>query len=337
MSGTPLSDILIAKMSGKNLTPGDIVLATAAMTDEQKAETLANLGAADAATSIPASVKVALLNCFSNVAWDDENGNTYISALRLALYPLVSISAVYTQSGTVWDTDSLDSLKSDLVVTAVYQGGTTETVPAADYTLSGTLTAGTSTITVAYGGLTTTFDVTVSTHVLYSLEDRAFDTERINTNVLLIDEDKDWSIAMDATLTTSPTSGDGSAYRFIGIANAAASGYAISFGKSNSGSTGYILSYMGNYDHGAISSVGTGRYRFVLTHAKNSGKADMAFRKDTGSAITYSQSGTFAAAEKYLYLGANTTTYALPKGTINKAYVYDIVLSSAEINAFLGL
>lgn len=73
-----------------------------------------------------------------------------------------SISAVYTQSGTVYDTDSLDSLKSDLVVTANYSGGTSETVPASDYTLSGTLTVGTSTVTVSYAGLTTTFSVTVS-------------------------------------------------------------------------------------------------------------------------------------------------------------------------------
>ena len=75
---------------------------------------------------------------------------------------LVSISAAYTQSGTVYDTDSLDSLKTDLVVTATYDDTSSATVPAADYTLSGTLTAGTSTITVTYGGKTTTFTVTVT-------------------------------------------------------------------------------------------------------------------------------------------------------------------------------
>lgn len=77
---------------------------------------------------------------------------------------LDSITATYTQSGTVYDTDTLDSLKDDLVVTANYSDSSTQTVPAADYTLSGTLTAGTSTITVAYGGKTTTFNVTVTEH-----------------------------------------------------------------------------------------------------------------------------------------------------------------------------
>ena len=75
---------------------------------------------------------------------------------------LVSISAVYTQSGTVYDTDSLDSLKSDLVVTATYSDSSTATVPSADYTLSGTLTEGTSVITATYEGKTATFSVTVT-------------------------------------------------------------------------------------------------------------------------------------------------------------------------------
>lgn len=81
---------------------------------------------------------------------------------------LVSISAVYTQSGTVYDTDTLDSLKADLVVTASYDNGTTQTVT--EYTLSGTLSVGTSTISVAYSGKTATFTVTVSAPSMYDVE-----------------------------------------------------------------------------------------------------------------------------------------------------------------------
>lgn len=87
-------------------------------------------------------------------------GNIVITATAVA--SVSSITAVYTQSGTVYDTDALDSLKSDLVVTATYTGGTTSTIPGTDYTLSGSLTEGTSTITVSYGGKTTTFNVTVT-------------------------------------------------------------------------------------------------------------------------------------------------------------------------------
>lgn len=109
------------------------------------------------------AVKSAMLQIAQKVAYIDENGQTYYDALYDALYPpaeLVSISAVYTQSGTVYNTDSLDDLKSDLVVTANYSDGTSETVT--DYTLSGTLAEGTSTVTVSYEGLTDTFNVTVS-------------------------------------------------------------------------------------------------------------------------------------------------------------------------------
>lgn len=108
-------------------------------------------------------VKVALLQITQKVAYVDEHGQDYYDDLYNALYPpadLVSISAVYTQSGTVYDTDTLDSLKADLVVTAHMSDQTTRTVT--EYTLSGTLTEGTSTVTVAYGGKTTTFSVTVT-------------------------------------------------------------------------------------------------------------------------------------------------------------------------------
>lgn len=111
-------------------------------------------------------IKQALLQIADKVAYIDEDGQDYYDDLYDALYPpappaeLVSISAVYTQSGTVYNTDTLDSLKTDLVVTALYDDQTTATVT--EYTLSGTLTVGTSTITVTYGGKTTAFNVTVS-------------------------------------------------------------------------------------------------------------------------------------------------------------------------------
>lgn len=113
--------------------------------------------------SISDEIKQALLQCFAHVAWVDDQGQTYYDALYDALYPpadLSSISCVYTQSGTVYDTDSLDSLKSDLVVTAHYSDSSTQTITT--YTLSGTLAEGTSTITVSYLGKTTTFEVTVT-------------------------------------------------------------------------------------------------------------------------------------------------------------------------------
>ena len=127
---------------------------------------------------LTADVKSALLGCFENVAWIGDDGQDYYDALDPHA-GLVSISAVYTQSGTVYDTDTLSSLKSDLVVTALYDDTTTETV--STYTLSGTLTVGISTITVSYGGKTTTFTVTVTdgTDYLYNWDFTQSLTDRV--------------------------------------------------------------------------------------------------------------------------------------------------------------
>lgn len=110
------------------------------------------------------AAKVALLQITQHVAYIDEHGQDYYDALYDAFYPpaeLVGITAVYTQSGTVYDTDSLESLEADLVVTAYYDDGT-DAVISSGYTLSGTLTEGTSTITATYEDKTATFNVTVS-------------------------------------------------------------------------------------------------------------------------------------------------------------------------------
>ena len=90
-------------------------------------------------------------------------------SVTVAQATVVSISAVYTQSGTVYNTTSLDSLKEDLVVTATWSDSNVTTVDPEDYTLSGTLTVGTSTVTVSYGGQTTTFTVTVTEAPLYPI------------------------------------------------------------------------------------------------------------------------------------------------------------------------
>lgn len=74
---------------------------------------------------------------------------------------LNSITSTFSQgSNVIYTTDSLDKLKQYLVVKANYDDNTSENIT--DYTLSGTLTKGTSTITVLYKDKTATFNVTVT-------------------------------------------------------------------------------------------------------------------------------------------------------------------------------
>lgn len=221
-----------------NFEAGAVLFASQLNDMDNQIEFLSNQG-----SSFSDDFKTALLNCFENVAWINENGQIYYDALYDSLYPdnvwfitntltgcvtsnnttsilknnsyvatiiategytldgatvnilmggndvtnlyyssgsinipnvtgnlvitvtavsdVVSISAVFTQgSAIIYDTDSLDTLQQYLVVTAIYADSTTTTV--SNYTLSGTLEEGISTITVSYGGKTDTFNVTVT-------------------------------------------------------------------------------------------------------------------------------------------------------------------------------
>lgn len=101
-------------------------------------------------------------------------GKTDSFTVTVEARTLVSISASFDSGHTVYAGDSLDSLKPYLTVTAAYNNGTTATVNADAYILSGDLSAaGMATVTASYGGKTTTFTVTVEAdpytpNVLYS-------------------------------------------------------------------------------------------------------------------------------------------------------------------------
>lgn len=127
----------------------------------------------------------------------EVTGSLVITITAVAV-TLSSISAVYTQSGTVYEDTALNDLKTDLVVTATYSDSSTATVPSADYTLSGTLTEGTSTITVSYGGKTTTFTVTVTAEPILPA-----DYQQVEYVESLSPTSTTGCITVDATLTGS--------------------------------------------------------------------------------------------------------------------------------------
>lgn len=226
-----------------NFTPGAVLLASQLNDMDNEIESLSQGGSGG--TVLSDDFKTALLNCFENVAWINENGQLYYNALYNSLYSndtwsitnllsgcvtsnnavsilknnsyvatispnqgytlegatisitmggndvtnlfyssgsinipnvtgdlvisvtavssVASISAVFTQgTAVIYPTTPLNDLKQYLTVTATWSDSTTSIVASEDYTLSGTLTIGTSTITVFYGGKTDTFTVTVT-------------------------------------------------------------------------------------------------------------------------------------------------------------------------------
>ena len=115
------------------------------------------------AGTVKDSIKEALMALADAVVYKNSTvGNTVKTDLYHALYDaeVISITAVFNAGNEfIYDTDSLDTLKQYLTVTALYDDNTTGTV--SGYTLSGTLSVGTSTITVTYMEKTTTFSVAV--------------------------------------------------------------------------------------------------------------------------------------------------------------------------------
>lgn len=113
---------------------------------------------------------------------------------------LTGISAVYTQTRTIYDTDNLSDLVNDLVVTASYDNGTTATLTDSQYTLSGILEEGNSTIVASYGGFTASFAVRVShldTTLIYSLpEPKTFNgtSDYVNTGASPFATDSDFTL-----------------------------------------------------------------------------------------------------------------------------------------------
>lgn len=129
---------------------------------------------------------------YGNATITATSGNVSATcSVAITQATVTSISAVFNQVGvTVYDTDTLDSLKAHLAVRATYSNSSTVTLADSDYTLSGTLTAGTSPITVSYGGQTTTFNVTVSKSmcIAYSFGDIPWTSGKIDDTGALVSD-----------------------------------------------------------------------------------------------------------------------------------------------------
>lgn len=109
------------------------------------------------------AVKTSLLNLVRHVAYIDDQGQSYYDALYAALYAseYPRITAVYAPgSHVVYTDDALDTLKPYLTVTYYETAQSSGTAVAAnDYTLTGTLVDGESTVVVGYDDMVTTVQV----------------------------------------------------------------------------------------------------------------------------------------------------------------------------------
>ena len=84
-----------------------------------------------------------------------------IAKTKYAVPEMTSLTAVFNQTKTVYTSSDIESLRVMLTVSGVTKAGAAQTGITA-YTLEGTLTAGTCTVTASYGGAQATFAVTVT-------------------------------------------------------------------------------------------------------------------------------------------------------------------------------
>lgn len=239
---------------------------------------------------------------------------------------LVSISAVYTQSGSVYESTALNDLKSDLVVTGTYNDSTTATIT--DYTLSGTLSVGTSTITVSYGGKSTTFNVTVSSAPLvpsaYQQVEyiKATGTQHIITD--LATNNGPGTTGVDDIITQYSADID---FAFDEWQSAYATNIAFSCGSSGGGWIGYVNSKTaigmgtntGNY---FTSGTVTERYQY---HWSWSGTT-ATFKRNDNAEISRSNSESSTVTRRFALFTADSQTASSSNyhfnGKVYRATVY---------------
>lgn len=282
-------------------------------------------------------VKSALLNLLAHVAYIDGNGQQYYNALERAMYMtagVTSITAVFDQGqNEIFDTDDLDTLRQYLTVTARFEDQSSAVIT--EYTLSGTLEAGTSTITVSYGNKTTTFEVLVTSTYLYSLENRTITaSESISTHVDLISQDRDFSICVDISITERNGSyklfyhwENGSPYR------------GPTLGSGGSGSNvGFVTKYLANYNRISTTPNTITSVKCVMVHAVGSGKAVFYYRLNgatvTSESIVTESFVALTPTSAGLIFGRHTDANNWA-GTINRAYIRSVALTEEQVEAFM--
>lgn len=149
---------------GQVVIDGTLTVQGAAADAKATGDRLADLQSAieQIEPGLSGNAKAALLACFRNVAWVSDDGATYYANLETALYgnyPKL-IAAFDPGINVIYTDDALDTLKQYLTVTYYATEDSSGVILSpSDYTLSGTLIAGTSSVVVTYQNLSTTVTI----------------------------------------------------------------------------------------------------------------------------------------------------------------------------------
>lgn len=267
------------------------------------------------------------------------------AACTIALPTLSSISAVYTQSGTVYDSDSLDSLKDDLVVTATWSDSTTTTVPSTDYTLSGTLTIGTSTVTVSYGGKTTTFTVTVTKTpevglVYENPTTLVFDgTQASMVDTEYAPENDPFTIAIEWDSWAWPDNNNNTTVLLSLYSSTPSNNQVVSVSNGGWGSHSEVSLISFGFATGTSNFTGN---KLVVTRA-SSAKPTWYYKNTSGELVTVTTSNNPSLPASNVWIGGRVrstdglTAECFATAEITTFKVYSILWREEKIKEFLGV
>ncbi len=280
---------------------------------------------------LPEGFSEKLIACLQQVKWiDPVAGPEAYQDLYDTLFPeeptvpVSSISATFDQGETVvYDDATLSSLKSMLTVVATFSDTTTATITSG-YSLSGTLSEGTSTITVIYGEKTATFTVDV-THRM-SLDDIAYGTttyrDMFITNNLVFVSD----FEMPLTLTNSYVSYGTNQYYKINAGSPSISADAYnspshSLKAFGSGSAQILIK-------NEVATVAAGKYLIgacVSCSRFSAGRLGLQINTPLNGPVEADKVGATAVTDGFEAVGsvvtvaANRTSYGVFIGSMNSA------------------
>ena len=250
-----------------------------------------------------------------NYGGKTETFNPTVTAVALA-----GITAQFNQNGAVIYTSTpLDDLKQYLIVTAVNNDGSENTLNTEDYSLSGSLTAGTPAVTVNYGGKTGTFTPTVTAVVLTGITAQytGSATVEINTNINTIKND----------LVVTAAYNDGSEkilnaanYSLSGALTAVASGVPITVIYTEGGvtetATFTVTVICANHSYQWVQTTAAA----VATNGAETEKCGIC--DVTGATRVLWATGAAGLAFEGIPNDTNPTAYRVRKGTVTGGAVY---------------
>ena len=155
-----------------------------------------------------------------------------------------------------------------------------------------------------------------------------------DTGIKLLENDISWTVAFDMLIANFTTAT---------APNLAYCGGTAQFRVFRGGAGGQykmLFKYKNNEFRPSANNLNktNTRYRFVVTHTSGANGIEAYCRRGTDSMESGTVTASFSQYTGNLFFGTSgAPTDTLPNGTINHAVVYNRVLSTEEINAFMGV